>query len=82
MPEEMNFEFDFLPEHKYLVNVGSVGQPRDSIKDSCYVTAEDSDNGIHLVYHRLEYPVQEAVDKIMQTPELDNFLGERLLLGR
>ncbi len=81
-PEEIGYEFDLLPDHKYLVNVGSVGQPRDYIPNSCYVTAEDSEKGLHLVYRRLEYPAQEAAEKIFQTPELDRFLGERILLGR
>ena len=40
------------------------------------------DQGIHLVYHRLEYPVEEAANKIFQTPELNNFLGDRLQAGR
>lgn len=81
-PGDINNEIDLLPDHKYLVNVGSVGQPRDFNPNSCYVTAEDSDQGIHLVYHRLEYPVQEAADKIFETPELNNFLGDRLQVGR
>ena len=81
-PSDIGFDTVLHPDRKYLVNVGSVGQPRDYITSSCYVTAEDCETGIHLVYHRLDYPIQEAVDKILQTPELDNFLGERLLAGR
>ena len=82
LPSDINYEFDLQPDRKYLVNVGSVGQPRDFNTNSCYVTASDSDQGIHLVYHRLEYPVEEAANKIFQTPELNNFLGDRLQTGR
>ncbi len=81
-PEMFNDEIDLEPNQKYLVNVGSVGQPRDSNPKSCYLTAEDRDGKLHLEYHRVEYSVQEAVDKIFQIPELDHYLGERLLQGR
>jgi len=81
-PADLNYEMELQTDRKYLINVGSVGQPRDYNPQSCYVTVEETELGLHLVYHRVEYPVQEAADKIFQMPELDHILGERLLIGR
>jgi predicted phosphodiesterase len=63
---------------KALVNVGSVGQPRDSDPRACYVTF-DMDT---VVYHRVEYDVEAVVAKVRSSTALDNSLGERLRVGR
>lgn len=61
-----------------MVNVGSVGQPRDGDPRSCYaILAEDT-----LQYRRVEYDRDTTIQKIYDTPELDDFLGDRLLAGR
>lgn len=76
-PEEINFEYR-LGEQKVMVNVGSVGQPRDGDNRACYVSVEDD-----LVrFHRVEYPFAETIRKIYSIPDLDNFLGDRLRDGR
>ena len=63
---------------KYFINVGSVGQPRDGDPRACYVLIEDD-----LVrFCRVEYPIEETVQRIHAIPELDNFLGDRLREGR
>jgi diadenosine tetraphosphatase ApaH/serine/threonine PP2A family protein phosphatase len=67
-----------LGDEKVMINVGSVGQPRDGDPRSCYVVIDD---GV-VVFRRVEYPVDETVDKIHAIPELDNFLGDRLKEGR
>jgi predicted phosphodiesterase len=76
-PEEINHEYR-LTDQKTMVNVGSVGQPRDGDPRSCYVILEDG-----LVrFRRVEYPIEETIRKIHDIPELDNFLGDRLRDGR
>jgi hypothetical protein len=35
-----------------------------------------------LTFSRVEYPVEETRQKIYNTPELANMLGDRLLTGR
>jgi len=77
VPKEIGFEFELRPGRKYIVNVGSVGQPRDGDRRACYVTL---DRGI-LRYHRLEYDVEATFQKVMETDALDRNLGERLLTG-
>ena len=76
-PEEISYEYR-LRDQKAMVNVGSVGQPRDGDPRACYVLLEDD-----LVrFRRVEYPLEETVRKIYAIPELDNFLGDRLRDGR
>lgn len=76
-PEEVNFEYR-LGNQKHLVNVGSVGQPRNGVPDSSYVLLEDD----RLVFRRVKYDVEKTANKIYAIPELDNFLGDRLKDGR
>jgi diadenosine tetraphosphatase ApaH/serine/threonine PP2A family protein phosphatase len=64
---------------RFLVNVGSVGQPRDSDPRACYVIY-DPDRGA-LEYHRVTYPVA-AVQARMEELGLPTFLIERLSFGR
>ena len=61
-----------------MVNVGSVGQPRDGDPRSCYVIRTEEG----LQYRRVEYDFEETIKKIYDIPELDNFLGDRLRAGR
>ena len=76
-PEEVDHEYR-LTEGKTMINVGSVGQPRDGDPRSCYVVLED--DVVH--FRRVEYPVERTIEKIYAIPQLDNFLGDRLRDGR
>ena len=67
-----------VPDQKFMVNVGSVGQPRDGDPRSCYIVQEDS----KLTFHRVEYNVEATSSRIYQIPDLDNFLGDRIKDGR
>ncbi|MHC4502010.1 MAG: metallophosphoesterase family protein [Planctomycetota bacterium] len=68
-----------VPEDgKTLVNVGSVGQPRDHDARSCYVTLDRD----VVQYHRVAYAVEEVIAKIEKIDELDDRLGTRLEKGR
>ncbi len=69
-----------LNSEKVMVNVGSVGQPRDENPRACYVIL-DTDSKV-VTFHRVEYDVQATRKKILAILELDNMLGERLLTGR
>jgi predicted phosphodiesterase len=76
-PSEM-MDIYIMGEEKVLINVGSVGQPRDGDPRACYVTF-DVDT---VVFRRVEYDVEKAVRKIYAITELDNFFGERLRKGK
>jgi diadenosine tetraphosphatase ApaH/serine/threonine PP2A family protein phosphatase len=70
--------FEFGPEKKYIVNVGSVGQPRDQDTRACYVTFTDK----WVQFHRLTYDVSAAATKIETSGGLPHYLAERLREGR
>lgn len=65
-------------DHKCMINVGSVGQPRDGDPRSCYVLFDEET----VRFRRVEYDVERTVREIEAEPELDNFLGYRLREGR
>jgi len=75
-----------LPEGRYVVpedgkaiiNVGSIGQPRDGDWRSCYVTVE----GNVVQYHRVEYDVERTMAEIRAVDMLDERLAARLKMGR
>ncbi len=76
-PDQIDGRFP-LGNEKAMVNVGSVGQPRDGDPRSCYVLLEDD----VVNFRRVEYPLEETVEKIYAIDSLDSFLGDRLREGR
>jgi predicted phosphodiesterase len=64
---------------KYLMNVGSVGQPRDSDPRACAVIFDPNDH--HVSYHRIEYDIATAQRKIINAG-LPESLAARLAVGR
>ena len=78
-PDEFGGILDLSKETgKVIINVGSVGQPRDMIPDGCFLTLDDST----ITWRRFKYDIDKAAQKIYDTPELDRFLGDRLKVGR
>jgi diadenosine tetraphosphatase ApaH/serine/threonine PP2A family protein phosphatase len=84
-------------DEKAIINVGSIGQPRDRDPRLCYIIVHEkgeSPPGFELPFVgeneycttiefvRLEYDIEKAASKIYETQELDNFLGTRLFEGR
>jgi diadenosine tetraphosphatase ApaH/serine/threonine PP2A family protein phosphatase len=63
---------------KALINVGSVGQPRDGDPRASYVSFD----GTTIRFHRVEYDVEDTVKRIYSTPGLPNYLADRLRVGR
>lgn len=70
---------DIKEENKYIINVGSVGQPRDGNSQAAYCIY-DTDTKIVQI-KRINYDIQTAREKIIARG-LPIFLGERLLVGR
>jgi len=64
---------------KAMINVGSVGQPRDGDVRACYVVLEDDQRAR---FRRIAYPLETTRQKIHRIADLDNFLGDRLTQGR
>ncbi|MDP6409496.1 MAG: metallophosphoesterase family protein [Planctomycetota bacterium] len=63
---------------KAIVNVGSVGQPRDADPRLSYALFD----GRSLWFVRLEYDHSRAADEIRAIPELPDYLADRLAVGR
>jgi predicted phosphodiesterase len=91
-PEEIDFNYT-LGGQKVLVNVGSVGQPRNGDNRASYVVLDDhaasggngagsGSAGTTVVFKRVDYDFERTIAKIYEIPELDNFLGDRLRDGR
>jgi diadenosine tetraphosphatase ApaH/serine/threonine PP2A family protein phosphatase len=76
-PEETDHVYEY-GDQKFMVNVGSVGQPRDGDPRSCYVIQEDT----KLTFHRVDYDRNVTANKIYNIPDLDDFLGDRIKQGR
>ncbi|MGE5414859.1 MAG: metallophosphoesterase family protein [Syntrophomonadaceae bacterium] len=64
--------------YKYVISVGSVGQPRDCDNRACFVLY-DSDERI-VEYHRVPYDIETSAQKIFDADLALNF-GKRLFLG-
>ena len=60
---------------RYLVNVGSVGQPRDGVPKACYVIFDSAAQTLN--YRRLDYNIKEVVKSIAEAG-LSPDLAERL----
>lgn len=70
---------DLDPDCAYLVNPGSVGQPRDGDVRTGYVLYNPADG--YLMYHRLPYDIEKAQAKIRRA-HLPDMLASRLSWGR
>ncbi len=77
-PAQCGYTFP-LGNTKLMVNVGSVGQPRDGDRRSCYVILDDVQKS--LTFRRIEYDIESTVKKILAEPQLADMLGERLRHG-
>ncbi len=77
-PDELMEPYKFELGEQAIINVGSVGQPRDRDWRASYVIVDDD----IIEFIRLEYDIQATIEKIKSTPELDDFLAERLKDGR
>ena len=64
--------------HRYLVNVGAVGQPRDGDPRAAYVLFDDEQRVIRHV--RVDYDIAGAMRRIIDAG-LPRFLAERLQWG-
>jgi len=61
-----------------IVNVGSVGQPRDGDTRAAFATFD----GETVSFHRVEYDFEATMAKIRAIPELPDYLADRLRAGR
>ena len=77
-PKDCDEHFVYTRDkRKIIVNVGSVGQPRDNDTRSCYVEITKNE----IIFHRVTYDVKTTVQKIKDNNRLSDNLGLRLQKG-
>ena len=74
--EKPEFGKKYSFDGQTIVNVGSVGQPRDKDPRACYVMVDDG-----FRYVRVEYDLKRTMEKIRRT-QLDPMLADRLAKGK
>ena len=78
LPEELDNAYPIINDERAIINIGSVGQPRDKDSRASYVYVDE--NIVHFV--RLEYDIKTTIKKIKALEQLDDFNAERLPEGR
>jgi len=76
-PETRNVKLD--PLKQYMINPGSVGQPRDRVPLASFAAFDPQAYAVKI--HRVEYHVQDTHDRVLKAG-LGRSLAERLLVGR
>lgn len=76
--QDIDFKYFIEEGEKAIINVGSVGQSRDNDPRASYTEVIDN----MVFFHRIEYDYQKVADKIFANPQLHDYLGERLMLGK
>jgi predicted phosphodiesterase len=76
-PHNGSGTLDLSENGPYLVNPGSVGQPRDGDTFASYVLAED----LNVTYRFVDYDIEKSQAKI-RAAGLPDMLAERLAVGR
>ncbi len=71
--------YDLENGERLLVNVGSVGQPRDRDPNACYCLFDTETEIVRLV--RVPYDIEET-QRRMRAADISEFLIERLEVGR
>lgn len=71
--------FELLDGYRYLINVGSVGQPRDGYNNASFCLLDMNGASAELI--RVEYDIGRAVEAIKESG-LPEILGQRLYQGR
>jgi diadenosine tetraphosphatase ApaH/serine/threonine PP2A family protein phosphatase len=78
-PDELGeFAYRFNEEERAVINVGSVGQPRDGDPRASYVVLTEE----KAEFFRVEYDIDETARRIREQPQLHEYLADRLYEGR
>ncbi len=78
LPDELGGAYPIVADEKAIINIGSVGQPRDRDNRASYAFVQDE----KVNFVRLEYDYKTTMKKILDTGLLDSFHAERLQEGR
>jgi len=76
--DELDMEYPITDAERAIINVGSVGQPRDQDIRASYAIVNEK----KVEFIRVDYDYEATAKLIIENPNLDNFEGERLRDGR
>ena len=79
-PASCDYRLTLDPQKKYLINLGSVGQPRDRDTRASYLLFDEDSQVVE--WRRIEYDIDAVVKKIDARYGKGNWCGTRLRLGR
>ncbi len=71
-------EMNIKQNCRYIINVGSVGQPRDNDPKACYLLLDTESELIQ--YRRIEYDIKKTQEK-MRRAKMPEFLIDRIAVG-
>ncbi|MCK4352138.1 metallophosphoesterase family protein [candidate division WOR-3 bacterium] len=72
-------KFKLEPNYRYIINSGSIGQPRDADPRVSFAIYDNKKKEVEII--RLAYDIKTAQQKILDV-KLPEFLASRLALGR
>lgn len=72
-------DFRTKDTNKYIINIGSVGQPRDGNPQASFCTFDTKNNRLKIL--RVDYKIENAQEKIIAA-ELPTILADRLSMGK
>jgi predicted phosphodiesterase len=78
LPDELGGVYPIVEDERAIINVGSVGQPRDEDNRASYAFVDE--NEVNFV--RVEYDFEKTMEKIKAIERLDDFHADRLREGR
>ena len=73
-----SFQMELDPDRRYLLNPGSIGQPRDRDPRAAYLTFDSTTRVVS--WHRIDYAIEKAQERIVRSG-LPKVLADRLALG-
>ena len=76
--DELDMEYPITDAERAIINVGSVGQPRDQDIRASYAIVNEK----KVEFIRVDYDYEATAKLIIDNPNLDDFEGERLRDGR
>jgi len=77
-PGDNGAAFELDPQRRYIINVGSVGQPRDGDNRSCYLLVD----GARIIYRRVPYDFRQTMAKMARVGPISRDAADRLEYGR
>ncbi|MFK7739161.1 MAG: metallophosphoesterase [Planctomycetota bacterium] len=80
MPSEIDMQWQV--DEPAIVNIGSVGQPRDGDTRSSFVTYDGDGSDGTVRFHRVPYDHEATMAKIRAIEDLPDYLADRLAQGR